>query len=250
MDSSLGFFSGFNARHLDAEQVARAFVPGPKFSQLLGLQNSLLVGARGSGKTHMLKMLQPKDGTLGSIRKQRACGTAWMGIFVPADEAWRQQIESSATALPPDTQSTFRSAVFTTHVQQSVVDCFLQLTHDRPTLDCGFARVPFPITAESDLCRTIAASWQLTPRIHSLVGIRQAIVDRAADLYEAAERPAQIRNLLDQCQTQAIQAARRALSAFDSSAGRFEGRWCLMFDELEIAPSEIPASAIQKLAID
>lgn len=54
---SLGFF---NARHLGAEDAARSFTPNAKFKQLVGLQNSLLVGARGSGKTHLLKMLQPK----------------------------------------------------------------------------------------------------------------------------------------------------------------------------------------------
>jgi hypothetical protein len=60
VENASGFFSSFNARHLDAEQIAKTFVPSLRFTQLLALQNSLLVGARGSGKTHMLKMLQPK----------------------------------------------------------------------------------------------------------------------------------------------------------------------------------------------
>ena len=60
VNNNIGFYSSYNARHLDAEEVARAFVPSAKFRQLIGLQHSLLVGARGSGKTHLLKMLQPK----------------------------------------------------------------------------------------------------------------------------------------------------------------------------------------------
>lgn len=44
---------------------------------------------------------------------------------------------------------------------------------------------------------------------------------------------------IEKCQTQAIQSAIRGITAFDSSVNRYDGRWCLMFDELEIAPAQI-----------
>jgi hypothetical protein len=249
MDASLGFFSGFNARHLDAEQVARSFVPSAKFVQLLGLQHSLVIGARGSGKTHMLKMLQPK--ALNAWQHDDAAAIRqrinYWGIFVPADEAWRQQIEMSASELPEFFQSTFRSSVFATHVQRSTLDCFLQLTHDRPHQDAGFAKVDMKVQQEAELSRTLADSWGLRPRVHSLIGIRQALVDRSADLYELADRPERAKAVLDECQTQPIQAALRGLHAFDNAIGRYEGRWCLMFDELEIAPSEIQGILFRSL---
>ncbi|MDD5329616.1 MAG: hypothetical protein PHX38_06395 [Sulfuricella sp.] len=241
MDNAIGFFSSFNARHLDAEQVARSFVPSSKFMQLLGVQNSLLVGARGSGKTHMLKMLQPK--ALNAWDHEDAEGIRanipYWGVFVPADEAWRQQIESTAELLPEKTQKKFRAAVFSSHVQRSLIDCFLQLTYDRPSNDKGFAHVTLSTKHEAELCRTLATSWKLSPRIHSMIGIRQALVDRLADLYEAAEDDQNLSSLLKNSQTQAVQAALRGTNAFDSIINRFEGRWCLMFDELEIAPKEV-----------
>ena len=249
METSLGFFSGFNARHLDAEQVARAFVPGPKFLQLLGLQHSLVVGARGSGKTHMLKMLQPKALNAWQHEDAEAIRSRinYWGVFVPADEAWRQQIDLSALAIAGSMQARFRSAVFSTHVQRSVMDCLLQLTHDRPSVDAGYARADLLAKQEAELCRTLAASWTLSPRVHSLIGVRQALVDRAADLYEIAERPEQVEDYLASCQLQPVQAALRAVHAFDAAIKRFEGRWCLMFDELEIAPAEIQTVLFRSL---
>jgi hypothetical protein len=239
--ANVGFFSSYNARHLGAEEVARAFVPSAKFLQLVALQNALLVGARGSGKTHLLKMLQPKAlnawDHADAHEFRRKIG--YWGIFVPADEAWRQQIDSIASELSDSLQARYRLAVFTAHTQRAVVDCFLQLTHDRPSTDFEFALVHMSAEKERELCESLAASWGIQPRVHSLLGMRQATVERSADLYEAAESEQEAAKLLESCQTQAVQAVLRATSAFDAVAGRYHGRWCLMFDEIEIAPAKI-----------
>lgn len=239
--NNLGFFSSFNARHLGAEEVARMFVPSSKFRQLAALQNSVLVGARGSGKTHLLKMLQPK--ALGSwvheaadeIRQQ----IGFWGVFVPADEAWRQQIDSTVSEFRDEIQNRFRTAMFTAHIQRSVVDCFLQLTYDRPANDIGFAKVDLLRQDEFELSKNLAQTWNLNARVNSLLGIRQAIVERCADLYEATSSEASAREILEVYKGQAIQSALRGINAFDTAVKRFDGRWCLMFDELEIAPPEI-----------
>jgi len=249
MERTVGFFSSFNARHLDAEQVAKAFVSSERFVQLLAVQHSVLIGPRGSGKTHMLKMLQPKalnswdHKEAASIRAQ----IPYWGIFVPADEAWRQQINSFGADLEGETQARYTGAMFTTHVARSVLDCFLQLTRDRPAFDQDFARVVFSADEEAELCRTLAHSWKLSPRVHSLDGVRQALIDRLAALYEAADNATVLGSLLNNCQTRAIQAVVQAISAFDAAAKRYEGRWCLMFDELEIAPAEIQRSLFRSL---
>lgn len=241
MENASGFFSSFNARHLDAEQVANTFVPSPRFTQLLGLQNSLLVGARGSGKTHMLKMLQPKalnawdHPSSDSIRSS----IPYWGVFVPADEAWRQQVDAASESFAPELQDQYRLAVFTTHVQRSLVDCFLQLTHDRGAIDRGFGRVEIQRSTEVEICQSLSHSWKLRARVHSFIGIRQALVDRLASLYEALDDDSIARTLLLECQRQPVQAVLQGTYAFDASIGRFGGRWCLMFDELEIAPVEV-----------
>ncbi len=249
MIAKIGFFSGFNARHLGAEQVAKSFVPNKKFTQLLAIQNSLLVGPRGSGKTHMLKMLQPKAlnaWTHSDADSVRSTITYW-GVFVPADEAWRQQIEFAGEILTHEVQAQFRLAVFTTHVQRSFIDCCLQLTHDRPESDRAYAYAPLSTALEAEVCRDMAKSWQLSPRVHSLLGLRQALVDRAADLYECVDFPERLKSVLDVCQTQCVQAVLRAANAFDSAVQRYDGRWCLMFDELEIAPPEVQSLLFRSL---
>ena len=241
MDNASGFFTSFNARHLDAEQVAASFVPSPRFIQLLGLQNSLLVGARGSGKTHMLKMLQPKalNAWENEIAEKVRASIPYWGVFIPADEAWRQQVYAASEVFSPELQDQYRLSVFSTHVQRSLVDCFLQLTYDRAIIDNGFGKVELHRETEFEICKSLATSWKLHPRIHSLIGIRQALVDRLASLYETLDDPEGAKNVLAQCQKQPVQAVLQGTYAFDSAIGRFGGRWCLMFDELEIAPVEV-----------
>jgi hypothetical protein len=249
VENASGFFSSFNARHLDAEQIAKTFVPSLRFTQLLALQNSLLVGARGSGKTHMLKMLQPKALNAWSHETAEDVRSSipYWGVFIPADEAWRHQVNAASEILPKEFQDQYRLAVFTTHVQRSLVDCFLQLTIDRVTDDHGFGKVDLDRRTEVEISKAVADSWKLKPRIHSFVGLRQALVDRLAELYEALDEEELTKSLLKRCQKQPVLAVQQATFAFDSAIGRFEGRWCLMFDELEIAPVEIQRLLFQSL---
>jgi hypothetical protein len=241
MENTTGFFSSFNARHLDAEQIAKSFVPSLHFKKLIALQNSLLIGARGSGKTHMLKMLQPKAINAWNHEDAPSVRSSlhYWGVFIPADEAWRQQIVATSETFSEEIQSQYRLAVFTTHVQRSLLDCFLQLTYDRASSDNGFAKVPLERATEISICESLATSWKLQARVHSFIGIRQALVDRLAALYEALDDEDMALAILSTSQKQPIQAVLQGVYAFDSSISRFEGRWCLMFDELEIAPVEI-----------
>ncbi|MBC5768711.1 hypothetical protein H8R02_29895 [Ramlibacter sp. GTP1] len=197
----------------------------------------------------MLKMLQPKalNAWDHELADEIRAGVQFRGIFVPADEAWRQQVDTIGHDLPAEMSSHFRRAMFTTHVQRAVASCFLQLTHDRPLKDRGYARVQLEKPIEVELCKSIAHSWKLTPRIHSLLGIRQALVDRTAALYDSVDRPHSLRSLLEECQLQTTPAVLQATSAFDMCTARFEGTWCLLFDELEIAPIEIQEMLFRSL---
>lgn len=243
------FFASFNARHLDAEEIATAFVPNSQFRQLASPQNALLVGPRGSGKTHLLKMLQPKS--LASwdheesdeIRRR----VGFLGVFVPADEAWNQQIECAAIGLG-DVMSQFTDSVFVTHFQKALVEAMLQTQQDRPHADNGFFRSDLSRAKEGELCCLLADSWNLRPRIKSLISIKQSLVDRLADFQDAAISGANsVRSVLAVSQKRLMGAASQGIEAFNGVSGRHQTRWGLLFDELEIAPSAVQQTLFQSL---
>jgi hypothetical protein len=242
MSASPVFFSAFNARHLDAEKIAQNFVPNSNFHQLASLQHGLVVGPRGSGKTHLLKMLQPK--ALASWDHSKAepmrASLGFIGVFVPADEAWKQQISCIAEAIEQPLALRFTDAIFVAHFQRALLDTFLQLTHDRPQHDNGFLKIDLSRERESDLCKCLANSWNLNPLIFSLLGIKQSIVDRMAKLHEVASHsPDQLAQLLSTSQTALVPCASQGIEAFNAVSGQYQARWGLLFDELEIAPDTI-----------
>lgn len=242
MTASRVFFSAFNARHLDAEKIASHFVPNSNFHQLATLQHALVVGPRGSGKTHLLKMLQPKALACWNhpnADKTRA-SLGFIGVFIPADEAWKQQISCISESIEQSLALRFTDAIFVTHFQRALLDTFLQLTHDRPQADNGFLKLDLSRERETELCRSLACSWNLSPLIYSLLGIKQSLVDRMARLHEVASNsPGELAHLLSLVQTALVPCASQGIEAFNAVSGRYQGRWGLLFDELEIAPDSV-----------
>jgi hypothetical protein len=242
MTAARVFFSAFNARHLDAEQIASYFVPNSNFRQLATLQHALVVGPRGSGKTHLLKMLQPKALACWSHpdAEQTRASLGFIGVFVPADEAWKQQISCVAEEIDQSLAIRFTDVIFVTHFQRALLDAFLQLTHDRPQQDNGFLKFELSREREGDLCRSLAHSWNLSPLIYSLLGIKQSLVDRMARLQEVARNsPDQLAHLLSVSQSALVPCASQGIEAFNAVSDQYQARWGLLFDELEIAPDSV-----------
>ena len=236
------FFGAYNARHLIPEQVARQFVPSEKFWMLTAVRNSLIVGPRGSGKTHMLKMLQPKA-LAAWIHDQAPRArrlTSFRAIFVAADVTWRAQVEQRSGQLSAELGPKYRRAVFILHVREAIVSCMLQLTHDRPAQDSEFLKYCLSCGEEAALVGTIAESWRMHPKLHSLVSLRQHIVDTLSDFRLAQENDqTKVARMVADVQPDVLSTARQAIEAFNAAVRQFDAGWALCFDELEIAPPEI-----------
>ena len=92
-------YGAFNARWLEPEDVARSFVPTIPFKSLVRLQNSLLMGPRGCGKTTLLKMLTRRAQRVWQVeRASREPQWAdyrrpdFEAIYIPSDVRWSVRI--------------------------------------------------------------------------------------------------------------------------------------------------------------
>ncbi|MFY3977187.1 hypothetical protein ACOTHX_13405 [Achromobacter xylosoxidans] len=245
------FFGAYNARHINAEQVAKQFVPSEKFWELSAQRNSLLIGPRGSGKTHLLKMMQPKalaawGGEDANLARSKI---GYWGVFIPADINWKTQVENKARALSVEQQGQFSNAIFLSHFREAFVTCLLQLTRDRPTTDFGADSTSVELNREKEvgLCVALAEAWELQLRVPSLDGLKLALVEelvRVGALVSLEHLSPYMSRLTEM---DVLSAAREIAEHFSSATGIYSAQWALCFDELEIAPKCIQESLFQYL---
>ncbi|MCV2356615.1 hypothetical protein LNV09_20945 [Paucibacter sp. B2R-40] len=239
--ASSAFFGAYNARHIDPEEVAARFVPSGRFWELIQARNSLLVGPRGSGKTHLLKMLQPKAlaAWAGPNASTARSKVGFHGVFIPADINWRAQVDSRFSKYDSHQQSQYIRAVFLTNFREAFIGSLLQLTRDRPQVD-QYLSIPLSINRESEasFCKNLAESWQLYLKIPSLDGLRIALVEELVHLGSNggdSDSP-YVKQLLN---SNVITCAKQIAVHIAQSFQAYNLRWGLCFDELEIAPSSI-----------
>ena len=245
------FFGAYNARHINAEEVARQFVPSGKFWELSALRNSLLIGPRGSGKTHLLKMLQPKALAAweGNEADHARSKVDYWGVFTPADINWKTQVEHKAQTLSGEQQSQFSNVVFLSHFREAFVTCLLQLTRDRPSFDHGGTSTRVELTRDKEvtLCIALAEAWGLRLRVPSLDGLRLGLVEELVRLGMPHALQSLSPYMSRLTNMSVLGVAREIAEHFVSVTGLYTARWALCFDELEIAPQSIQENLFQYL---
>jgi len=250
-------FESFNARTLNSSQVARTFIPPENFTELIRRSHTLVIGPRGSGKTTLLKMLEEPaleawaHPDADSVRQR----VAFTGIFVPYDVTWNRQLSSVTEArLSNEFREAVAVASFTTHVLRATVAAMQYRIHGpMPHAGVRHRRVELNRDAEANLVQTLASSWKLELRVPSLLGLKYALLQRQSHLGELATKIAL--GVLDGDLTSEnnylfldfLQATSLAVELFDDNINEPEGKWALLFDELELAPTFITEQLVRSL---
>lgn len=254
-------FLAFNAKHLSTRRIAENFITSPKFSEIAGRWNSLLIGPRGSGKTTLLRMLQVNSLRFWNTPEaDRFCGAIdYTGIFVPADVAWQGMLTAlRQKATDPQLGMTLVESAFTTSVLLGMVEAM----DSRVTPTVGSVRPMYrlatPSPAFKDTLVSICHLWRLTPRVMSLAGIRSALQERLLQIVDAAANLATDKSItLERMRSEYVyltlgmnEAVISAADTFDRDVGEPEARWSPLLDEFEIAPECIQRQVLSRLRSD
>lgn len=255
LETDPSLFATANARFRSPRSVAQSFIPPEQFYRLAKASHTVMVGPRGSGKTTLLKMLTPEALYEASqARRFRLdAGVTFTGVFIPSDIAWSKQLETfSRWNLPEETSNAVFEASFTT----SVLRYFSAALHDRfsRSVPATWLNVP-PLDVDAELEAKVATSlaelWTLNLRVPSMLGLRAAASERivelgrlAATLHRGTDSVVDPRLLMGPLVPQLTLALDTVEALIPELVGE---KWCLLFDELELAPPEARKSLISSM---
>jgi len=234
----------FNARDLNGRQVAASFIAPAQFELLLSDTHCVLEGPRGSGKTTLLKMLTPEAFSIW-----QACNpdkkVSFIGIFVPADVRWAQQLSQRLQGLEPPAREGISQAVFSVGIALALIDTIEQCSQLRceerlPKLCFALSRAQ-----ESEIARTLSTLWRLETGVASFAGLKLALRLRQHSLGTLALELSAGRPFLDVLKNHAYIGSSwldnivTALQTLNELLERPDQRWAMLLDELEIIPSDL-----------
>lgn len=232
------FFGAHNARTMKTRELVSTFVPSDPWEELIRPRNHMLIGPRGAGKTHLLKMLAPEALSFWDQEDSNAATVARATVDYPAalvlsDRHWHAQLEALTAGLDEGWGPRVQSSALTIAVMKALITCTRQRLEGR--------HLPLTLDPEasSQLWRSIATVWGLPPagsiRLLSDHVSREAMsLHRAVTSLKSGHGDATIERLavwgMD-----AHLAAEAFVERINDYAGESDRRWALMFDELELA---------------
>jgi len=248
-------YDTYNAKWLSPADVAKTFVPPPQFARLAKRRNTLIVGPRGSGKTTLLKMLtQPAlDQWSGEGAAQLRQKIGYTGVFIATDVSWNFQIRSLADdSLNPKSLKLLQTAALTAHTHKAIVEA---MESRAASLRERYDNSAVATAREASLVLELARVWKLTPTVPSYFSLKCALRERLQRVHELAiiEReldistsPARlIQN--DFVVLPFLVSCRNATETFNDIYKEKRRFWALLFDEVELMPTNIREELYQYL---
>lgn len=234
------FHNTYNARHLNPKQVAERFIWSDNYGKLVRNDHSIILGARGCGKTTLMKMLtlpalQAWKGSKANEIKKNIC---FYAIYISTDIYW--DVKNSTYSKQLEKFGTFSMLISTFSVNNNVFTSLCETFKNIIEIDLK----DFDLDKESALCNELISAWKLPPTIPRLSYIKEALHKRVDEVNQLIHQVIfNIKNESD------IPKNEYFTLSFESSIEvvipifeRIYGlepkkkKWALCFDELEFAP--------------
>lgn len=252
------FLEAFNAKAMTPIEVAKTFVPSSRFEELAGPWNAILVGPRGSGKTTLLKMLSIacQMAWTGPIANNYQQSIGYAGIYVPTDIAWAEMVKAlNQGGLSIEIAELISEAAFVTSALLATVNTMglrLNLHAIDPTHRLA---VHLESKKLESLVDSLSRLWKLSVESVSLEAVEEALRVRLLEIKSQSRfleaggiaQVDEVQRLMPYLALPLLDAVGLAVSRFNSAAGTQGDQWCLLLDELEVAPLHLQRQVLTGL---
>lgn len=235
------FHISYNARHLNPEEVAQNFIFSKSYSSLIQGNHSVLLGARGCGKTTLMKML-----TLNGLYSWKGTQAAkvrenipFYAVYISTDIFWNVKNNKSYEHLAG--YSNFAEIIsrfsVATNVFVSLCETFQQILNFELNFSSDSEK-------EIELCEYLISEWMLEENTIPTLNYVKESLKRRSDHFNRFIQKFIFNN---QNEKEKLDLEEYLFIEFKSSINLvitifdriFEGKkkWALCFDELELAPN-------------
>lgn len=151
---SRNLFELDNAKNLSRDQLIKTFVPIPQFWRLLSSKNHVILGARGSGKTALAKMLSHDH--LSQFPNSRAReaidAKAYIGMYIPTSVEWIGALKNKPWQTERQAEEFFQWRL-------NVASCLAYLVSLRSYLNTYISDKRARAETEGSISETLGESW-------------------------------------------------------------------------------------------
>lgn len=143
-----------NARNLTRDELVATFVPTQSFWRLLSAKNQIILGARGSGKTAVAKMLAHDHlSRLQHSRAQSAIASmSFLGVYLPTSVEWVGSLKNKPWQTEAEAEEFFQWRL-------NISACLAFLTTLRSCLDTYIEDLGKRARNEQAIAEALSASW-------------------------------------------------------------------------------------------
>jgi len=250
--NSQTIFPTYNARHYGPIEVAKTFIWSESFERLIQNNHSVILGARGCGKTTLMKMLTlpALENWESDISNTIKNNMPFYAIYISTDIYWdvksdnyKKQLVKYGNLSEVISRFSVSSNVFT-----SICDTFFNIIQ--------YELSNTTEEQEFELCENLIQIWKLPKTIPKLSYVKEALDRRIDDVNQMVQNLIfnpnkdekfdypEFFNLSFETSVETIIPIFKRIY---SKSGNLKKWWALCFDELEFAPLWLQSELFKSL---
>ncbi|MFL9485196.1 hypothetical protein ACI6Q2_20605 [Chitinophagaceae bacterium LWZ2-11] len=239
MRESDNFYNTYNARHLNPKEVAETFINSYSFEKLIQNNHSIILGARGCGKTTLMKMLTLP--ALHSWKGEKAASIreniSFYSIYISTDIYWDVKNQTYGSQL--SSFGKFSEVISAFSVNSNVFTAICETFRNIIDLELKDEDEG----KEIELCLHLIKAWRLNSTVPKLEYVIEALNERIDEVNQLIQYVIfNIKNEEDIPKKDYFNltfetSLEYIIPVFQRIYGiKGSKKWALCFDELEFAP--------------